>query len=113
MMVLLIALCGGFGATCRWFVDLLLSKRAPIVAATYVVNIVGAFLLGLLIRHSSTSLILLVGTGFCGGFTTFSTALVQVATGLLDRRFLWAGCHLLAMMLATLASAILGIALAS
>ncbi|MGL5406930.1 MAG: fluoride efflux transporter FluC [Propionibacteriaceae bacterium] len=112
-MILAMALSGGLGATFRWLVDRALMHRAPIVAATYLVNIGGSFLLGLLIRHSSASLLLLVGTGFCGGFTTFSTALVQVAAGLRDGRFLWACCHLLAMMLATSASAALAIALTS
>ena len=47
--------------------------------ATFAVNLAGAFLLGVLsgiaLRSDilSRSMLLLLGTGFCGGFTTFST----------------------------------------
>lgn len=46
---------------------------------TFTVNLVGAFLLGVLsgiaLRSQilSRTMLLLLGTGFCGGFTTFST----------------------------------------
>ena len=45
--------------------------------ATFLVNIIGSFLIGLLIAYFSKSenniLKLLLVTGLCGGFTTFST----------------------------------------
>lgn len=43
--------------------------------ATFLINLAGAFVLGLLAGRlvSASSLYLLFGTGICGGFTTFST----------------------------------------
>lgn len=51
-------------------------------AATLLVNLVGAFVLGWLLallagRRRSTAWRLLVGTGFCGGLTTFSSMVVS------------------------------------
>lgn len=45
---------------------------------TFTVNLLGCFLLGLLIsfggrQHHAEAFFLLLTTGFCGGFTTFST----------------------------------------
>lgn len=45
---------------------------------TFTVNLLGCFLLGLLIsllgrQHHTEAFFLLLTTGFCGGFTTFST----------------------------------------
>lgn len=45
---------------------------------TFIVNLLGCFLLGLLIsllgrQHHSEFFFLFLTTGFCGGFTTFST----------------------------------------
>lgn len=54
--------------------------------AIFIVNIAGSLLLGLLAAHprrSATNLSLLLGVGFAGGLTTFSTFAVDVA-GQLD-----------------------------
>jgi CrcB protein len=54
--------------------------------ATFLVNITGATMLGVLsaipaIRlHLDSRLRVLIGTGFCGGLTTFSTLSLEVAT---------------------------------
>ncbi len=57
--------------------------------ATFAVNIAGAFLLGCLMatlrRHGPTSIptYRLLGTGFCGAFTTFSTMQIELL-GMID-----------------------------
>jgi CrcB protein len=45
------------------------------VLGTLTVNVVGSAVLGVLLglRHVSPAVLALVGTGFCGTFTTFST----------------------------------------
>lgn len=72
---------GGVGSALRYGVQLLLHER--IVAyqfpwATFAVNILGSFLIGLFYALSarlnlSDELRLLLTAGLCGGFTTFST----------------------------------------
>ena len=46
----------------------------PGVWATLLVNVLGAFLIGVVVTRSPR----LLGTGFCGAFTTFSTVQVQL-----------------------------------
>jgi CrcB protein len=70
----LLALAGGLGAVARFLV----SARLPVPYGTLAVNISGAFALGLL----GDSFVL--GTGFVGAYTTFSTWMLE--TDRLDRR---------------------------
>ena len=55
---------------------------------TFAVNVVGAFVLGWIVtRLPPTSYgRSLLGTGLCGGLTTFSTMQVEILTMLADRR---------------------------
>ena len=75
--LLLVALGGAIGSTLRYLTALLLARHytGSIPLATLAVNLVGCFLIGLLIGLCSDTshLRLLFITGFCGGFTTFST----------------------------------------
>ena len=75
--LLLVALGGALGSALRYLTALLLARHytGSIPLATLVVNLVGCFLIGLLIGLCSETshLRLLFITGFCGGFTTFST----------------------------------------
>ncbi len=84
MTVLLMALFGGVGAVCRFITDTALKARSAVglPVGTLVINVTGSLLLGVLtglrLRHGLGDEVLLVlGTGFCGGFTTFSTASVE------------------------------------
>ena len=75
--LLLVALGGALGSAMRYLTAILLAHHytGSIPLATLVVNVLGCFLIGLLIGLCSetTYLRLLFITGFCGGFTTFST----------------------------------------
>jgi CrcB protein len=68
---------GGFsGALCRFFVTKWVTKRwvTELPIATLFINILGSFLLGVLIgSEMDHSTVLFAGTGFMGAFTTFST----------------------------------------
>ena len=75
----LVAGFGGFlGTLLRYAVSLLI-RTGTFPLATFVVNISGSFILGVIIgyllKYSSTesTLRLFLVTGFCGGFTTFSS----------------------------------------
>ncbi|AEE45367.1 fluoride efflux transporter FluC [Cellulomonas fimi] len=84
MTVLLVALLGGLGAATRFVVDGEIRARVPqrLPLSTMVVNVSGSLLLGALVAahvHGLVPDVLLVaaGTGFCGGYTTFSTAMIE------------------------------------
>jgi fluoride exporter len=74
--------------------------------ATFVANIAGAFLLGLLVaalrRHGGFSIAVyrLAGTGFCGAFTTFSTMQVELLKMLEQGRLGLAAGYLCASLVA-------------
>jgi CrcB protein len=66
---------GFFGTIVRYFVNQYFSKFKLFPLGTFLVNISGSFLMGLLIGSDwvSDSARLLIGTGFLGAYTTFST----------------------------------------
>lgn len=102
MTGLLVALGAAVGAPLRYAVAQRWDGRFP--RGTLTVNLLGALLLGLLSALTpSGHVAALVGTGFCGGFTTYSAFAVQ-AHGLGPRR--GAGYVLATTLLAVLACAI-------
>jgi len=74
------AFMGALGAVARFRVDSAVSSR---VASTFpygtlVVNLTGSFGLGVLVGASAAHRVaFLLGTGFAGGYTTFSTWMVE------------------------------------
>lgn len=109
------ALAGGLGAVARFVTDSWLAQwvRGRYPLGTLVVNLFGSFLLGVLaalVRHhgADPDLRLVLGTGFCGGFTTFSTASLDVIRLVRDGRPLAALAHLLLNALGCLVLAALG-----
>ncbi len=77
---MLVAICGGAGALARFFVDGFIQSRrtGPYPAGTLLVNVSGAFLLGMLAGlHVSHRIELLLGTAVLGSYTTFSTWMLE------------------------------------
>ena len=68
---------GAIGAVLRYAVgQILVNERFPF--STLVVNVVGSFILGLIVFSGLDSeVVLFVGTGVCGSFTTYSSFSVQ------------------------------------
>lgn len=72
---------GGTGSVLRYCVQMALHERIVPYSfpwATFTVNIIGSFLIGMFYALSarfnlSTEVRMLLTTGLCGGFTTFST----------------------------------------
>jgi CrcB protein len=76
-----VGLAGSLGAVTRFVVDGTVRARVEsrLPAGTMAINISGSLLLGVLtglvMFHAAPSTLTLVaGTGFCGGYTTFSTS---------------------------------------
>lgn len=82
----LVLIGGTLGTAARQALTMLLPDVGPVAVGVVFANIVGAFGLGLLLEallHSRVSddrrrrLRLLLGTGFAGGFTTYSALAVE------------------------------------
>lgn len=71
-----VGLLGGLGAIARFLVDSAVTSRVAreLPIGTFVVNVTGALLLGLLVGSAlSSDALRLAGTGLIGSYTTFST----------------------------------------
>jgi len=78
--LLLVFLGGGFGSTLRYGLGKYLNSTVTgIPYGTFAANILGSLLIGIILGIAakndgiSQNTMLLLATGFCGGFTTFST----------------------------------------
>jgi len=115
MSVVLLALAGGLGAVARFVLDGVLSAarswRYPV--GTTVINLSGSFLLGLLAGLAAAQLLpgsayLVLGTGFLGGYTTFSTAAYETVRLVEQRRWGAALLHGFGQVVVAVALAALG-----
>ena len=79
--ILYIAIGGAIGSILRYLTSVLVSKHWSnhFPLATFITNVLGCFLIGLLLgileknNLANSNLKWFLITGFCGGFTTFST----------------------------------------
>lgn len=79
--LLLVLLGGGFGSIARYLLSYIFTKNnaTHFPWATFIANSLGCLIIGLLFGYiqknnlQNETLKLLLITGFCGGFTTFST----------------------------------------
>lgn len=80
MMVLYVAIGGALGAALRYGVSVRMNQLGrPGYVGTWLVNMLGSLVLGLLVGlHPDPLVALLIGTGFTGGLTTFSTFAVEL-----------------------------------
>ncbi|MGM0386582.1 MAG: fluoride efflux transporter FluC [Actinomycetota bacterium] len=115
MIGLLVALAGGLGATARFALDAAITRRNPtrFPLGTLLINVTGSFLLGLLVGwasgHTAGDLVAIAGTGFLGGYTTFSTASVEAFRLVRTERRLAAVAHAGGMLIASVLAAGLGL----
>ena len=113
-----VSLAGGAGAVLRFVLDGVLSTRwrAPFPYAILLINVSGSLLLGVLtglaLVQASPSVDTVLGAGFCGGFTTFSTvSYASVRLAREGRRGLGA-LNAIATLVLCVAAAAAGLALA-
>jgi len=116
MIVIWVAVAGGFGAVSRFLLDGVLRARLPgrFPVGTMVINLSGSLLLGLVMGMALGGLVaersqLIVGTGFLGGYTTFSAASLETVRLLRERRLVAALINGLGMLVASVALAGVGL----
>ena len=117
---ILMMLCGGVGASCRFLVDSAVNKRNTLSfpLGTIVVNATACLLLGLvtglaasLATEHAQLVTFVLGTGLLGGYSTFSTASVE-GYRLFEHRHFWrAFVHTGGMLLVSVLAGLLGIAI--
>ena len=120
MLLAGIAVAGALGALARYLVDAFVIRRAirGLPAATLAINVSGSFVLGVLtglaLYHAlpATPKIIL-GTGFCGAYTTFSTFAYEVVRLAEEREHRDAALTLALSLVVPGLVAALGLALAS
>ncbi len=104
---LLVGLGGALGSMLRYATSLITAKYYSNVfpLATFITNVLGCLLIGVLIgyfsKNGNQSLQFLLITGFCGGYTTFSTFAAENVA-------LWQSQNYLTLIIYTLASVLLG-----
>lgn len=117
--IILLGLAGGLGAAARFVVDgLVRSKiRSALPVGTIAINLTGSFLLGLLagaviVHAAQPELHAIAGTGFLGGYTTFSTASFETVRLIQSRRTGLAVLNAVGTAVAAVGAAAVGLALA-
>jgi len=109
--LLLVAVGGGVGSMSRYLCQKWFNQTYPhpFPWGTFVVNLLGCFLIGILYEASEKTSVLspqtrlLLITGFCGGYTTFSTFAFENMTLLRSGDTVY-------FLLYTIGSVVLGIA---
>jgi CrcB protein len=120
MLLIGVAVAGATGAPIRYLVDVLVEQRArgAFPWGTFVINVTGSFLLGLLtglaLHHGLGRLPkTLLGAGFCGAYTTFSTFSYETVRLLEEGAFLEAVLNALASFTVGLLAAAVGLGVAA
>lgn len=112
LIFVLASLAGGVGAALRYVVDIgvmrLTNGRFP--WGIVIVNITGSFALGL-VTASISEAAFVIGAGLLGGYTTFSTAMLDALALWKDGERPASVLHLLGTFAASVAAAIAGLAL--
>ncbi|HYR64424.1 MAG TPA: fluoride efflux transporter CrcB [Actinomycetota bacterium] len=120
MLLLAVGLAGAVGAPARYLTDAFIEERIQSVFpwGTFVINVSGSFLLGVItglaLYHGLGSVPkVVVGTGFCGAYTTFSTFSYETVRLLEDGSVLEAAANTAASLVVGLAGAALGLILSA
>lgn len=116
LLFLAIAVAGGAGATARFMLDALIKAKAKteFPVGTQVINVSGSLLLGMVtgLTLSGTipePLAVMLGTGFLGGYTTFSTASYETLRLLLEGRPWASAANALGMLVMSVLGAVVGL----
>lgn len=113
MIVFLVALGGGAGATGRYLLSRYVPAYKGFPAATFAANMIGCLLLGLFTGAAlSADMAALLATGFCGGLSTYSTFATENVAMIEKRRTVLSLVYVIASLVAGLSAAWVGIQIA-
>ena len=99
--LLLVFLGGGFGSVLRFIISKNLNQEGLLPIGTLSVNLLGSLLIGIVLGFGlkqqliSEDTTLLLATGFCGGFTTFSAFTYENQVFLKSGDYLTLGLYLI------------------
>lgn len=119
LSLFLVVAAGGFvGAPCRYLIDRAITTRveSDLPWGTFVINVTGSLLLGFLTglslaKHLPDIDKALLGTGFCGAYTTFSTFTFETVHLIEDGRVLEAAENVAVSVVLGLGAATAGLAI--
>jgi CrcB protein len=116
-MIWYVALGGAAGSVSRFVFGAIIQRwsGAPFPFGTLIVNVTGCFLFGFVMRYALATSIFtpemraLLTTGFCAGYTTFSTFSYE-SVALLDAGEYWrAGLYVVLSVALSLAATVVGL----
>lgn len=105
LATLFVAIGGGCGAVSRFWLGYWVKQQSwgkDLFWGTLIINITGSVLLGVVagyFKERTSTGFLLLGTGFCGGYTTFSTFSLEVTEALRQNRVFDAFLYILASVI--------------
>ncbi|HEX5552547.1 MAG TPA: fluoride efflux transporter CrcB [Chitinophagaceae bacterium] len=116
-MILLVGAGGFVGSVARFLSQQLIARYYPssFPWGTLAVNVVGCFIIGMVYAFGekgnllSPELRLLLATGFCGGFTTFSSFAYENVALMRDGELLYTFVYIAASVVIGLLAAYLGV----
>lgn len=113
--LLIVFLGGGTGSVARFLLSKWLnSPSTGLPYGTFLANVLGSFLIGIILGYFyktnaiSQNSMLLLATGFCGGFTTFSTFAYESHILLKNNDFLSFGLYAAASIIVGFAAVFFG-----
>ena len=117
--LILVGIGGLFGSVLRYLVAVFFARQATsgFPYGTLVVNLAGCFIIGVVFAISEKGNLLspewriLLTTGFCGGFTTFSTFSYESIQLIQDGEILFVSAYVVASVVIGLAATYLGMLL--
>ena len=119
LLAALVGLAAALGALARYLVDQSVAQRfeSAFPWGTFVINVSGSFILGLITGLSlhdglSPHVVTVLGTGICGGYTTFSTFNVETIRLTEEGSLLGAAGNIAGSIAAGLLAAAAGLGLA-
>jgi len=115
-MLVAVAASGGLGAVARYLVGRAIPRRSPkgFPWSTFAINVSGSFLLGAATGLAIVHVLpdewrVIIGTGFLGGYTTFSTASTETVELARHGRLGLAAAYGIGMLATALAAAGVGL----
>ncbi|GAB3035177.1 MULTISPECIES: fluoride efflux transporter CrcB [Oleiagrimonas] len=116
--IIAIACGAGLGALLRYWLGMLFNPIFPTLPiGTLAANLLGGLLMGVALgafahyRTLPAEVQLMIGTGFLGGLTTFSTFSAEATTLLLRQQYMWFAGHVAVHVIGSITMTIVGLTL--